>query len=146
MAIRDIMTPHPVYCSPSTDLEKVARMMAERDCGEIPVCQDGRVVGVVTDRDIVVRTLAKGKDPVGMQAANIMTPEVFTIRTSDNVNRAIELMEAHQVRRLPVVDDEGKLVGILAQADLAGVLPESRAGELLYEISHRVDVVPHRII
>ena len=146
MAIRDIMTPHPVYCSPATNVEKVARMMAERDCGEIPVCQDGRVVGVVTDRDIVVRTIAKGKDPTGMQVVNIMTPEVYTIRAGDNVNRAIELMEAHQVRRLPVVDDEGHLVGILAQADLAGVLPESRAGELLYEISHRVDVVPHRII
>lgn len=146
MAIKDIMTSHPVYCTPETQIEAVARLMAERNCGEIPVCEEGRVVGVITDRDIVMRTLAKGQDPVGVAVRDVMTPHVVTIRPTDSINRAVQLMEEHQLRRLPVVNDDGQLTGMVAQADLAEALPEARSGELLYEISHPADKPPHRII
>lgn len=146
MAVRELMTPEPAYCTRTTKLENVAKMMAVRDCGEIPVVEEGRVVGVVTDRDIVVRALAKNHDPLGMPAESVMSTKVYTIRTTDSVNRAIQLMEDHQVRRLPVVDDEGLLVGMLSQADLAEALPEARSGELLYELSHPPGIPPRRLI
>ena len=146
MAIRDIMTPHPAACTPTTRLEVVARLMADRDCGEIPVCQDGRVVGVITDRDIVVRALACGKDARLVPVMNVMTPVVHTVRGDDSINRAIQVMEKYRVRRLPVTEEDGSLIGMISQSDLATALPESRTGELVYEISHRNGELAHRIV
>lgn len=146
MAVRDIMTVNPVSCSPAEKVEEVARLMVEHDCGEIPVCDAGKLVGVVTDRDIMVRTIAKGRDPLGVAVRQVMTAKVFTVRAGDPVEKALRIMERRQVRRLPVVDSRGKLVGIISQADIAETLPEQKAGELLFEISHPAGKSPKRVM
>ena len=146
MAVRDIMTTNPVSCTPATKIEDVARLMVEHDCGEIPVCEAGKLVGVVTDRDIMVRTIARGRDPLGVAVRQVMTQKVFTVRAADGVEKALSIMERRQVRRLPVVDSRGKLVGIISQADIAETLPEQKAGELLFEISHPVGKTPKRVM
>ncbi len=146
MPVRDIMTIKPVSCEPGTKLEEVARMMVEHDCGEIPVCDAGKLIGVITDRDIMVRTLAKGRDPIGVTVRQVMTQKVFTVRASDSIEKALSTMERRQVRRLPVVDSRGKLVGIISQADIAETLPEQKTGELLFEISHPAGKSPKRVM
>jgi CBS domain-containing protein len=146
MSVRDIMTIKPVCCTPEAKLEAVARLMVEHDCGEIPVCDAGKLIGVVTDRDILVRTIAKGRDPLGVAVRQVMTRKVYTVRASDSVERALSIMERRQVRRLPVVDSRGKLVGIISQADIAEILPEQKAGELLFEISHPAGKAPKRVM
>ncbi len=146
MSVRDIMTLKPVSCPPETKLEDVARLMIEHDFGELPVCEAGKLIGVVTDRDIMARTLAKGRDPVGVAVRQVMTAKVFTVRASDPIERAISIMERRQVRRLPVVDSRGKLVGIVSQADIAEALPEQKTGELLFEISHPAGKRPKRVL
>ncbi len=146
MAVKDIMTTEPVCCPPDTKLEDVARLMLQHDCGEIPVCEAGKLVGVVTDRDITIRTLAKGRDPLGVAVRQVMTAKVFTVRPSDSIEKALAIMERRQVRRLPVVDSRGKLVGIVAQADIAESLSEQKSGELLFEISHPPGRKPRRVM
>lgn len=145
MSVRDIMTAKPVCCSPETKLEEVARLMLEHDCGEIPVCDAGKLIGVVTDRDITLRTLAKGRDPLGVPVRQVMTSKVFTVRVRDSIEKAVSMMERRQVRRLPVVDSRGKLVGIISQADIAETLSEQKSGELLFEISHPAGKKPRRV-
>ena len=146
MVVKDIMTANPVSCDPGMKLEEVARLMLERDCGEIPVCEAGKLIGVVTDRDISMRTLAKGRDPLGVPVRQVMTAKVFTIRANESIEKALSMMERRQVRRLPVVDSRGKLVGIMSQADIAEALPEQKAGELLFEISHPAGRKPRRVV
>lgn len=146
MPVRDIMTIKPVCCTPDAKLETVARLMVEHDCGEIPVCDAGKLIGVVTDRDILVRTVAKGRDPLGVEVRQVMTARVYTVRASDSIERALSIMERRQVRRLPVVDSRRKLVGIISQADIAEILPEQKAGELLFEISHPAGKAPKRVM
>ncbi len=146
MAVKDIMTAKPVCCTPDTRLEDVARLMLQHDCGEIPVCEAGKLIGVVTDRDITIRTLAKGRDPLGVAVRQVMTAKVFTVRPGDSIEKVLSIMERRQVRRLPVVDSRGKLVGIVAQADIAESLPEQKSGELLFEISHPPGRKPRRVM
>jgi CBS domain-containing protein len=146
MSVRDIMTANPICCSPEMKLEQVASLMLEHDCGEVPVCDGAKLVGVVTDRDITMRTVAKGRDPVGVAVRQVMTPKVFTVRASDSIEKALSMMERRQVRRLPVVDSRGKLVGIISQADVAEKLSEQKTGELLFEISHPIGKKPRRVM
>ncbi len=145
MPVKDIMTTNPVFCPPDAKLEDVAAMMKEHDCGEIPICEAGHLIGVITDRDIAMRTLAKGRDPLGVPVRQVMTSKVFTVRPSDPIEKALSMMERRQVRRLPVVDSRGKLVGIITQADIAETLPEQKSGELLFEISHPAGKKPKRL-
>src|SRR5881392_3736900 len=117
---RDVMTADPACCSPGTTLDQVAKMMVQNDCGEIPIIDtSNRPVGVVTDRDIVCRAVAEGKNPAGYPAENVMTHSVVTVATSATLEEVVERMRDHQLRRMPVVDDDGCLVGIIAQADIA---------------------------
>jgi CBS domain-containing protein len=146
MAVKDIMTTKPVCCPPDMKLEDVARLMLQHDCGEIPVCEAGKLIGVVTDRDITMRTLAKGRDPLGVAVRQVMTAKVYTVRPGDGIEKALSIMERRQVRRLPVVDSRGKIVGIIAQADIAESLSEQKSGELLFEISHPPGRKPRRVM
>lgn len=119
---RDIMTENPETVTPDTSLVEVARRMRELDVGVIPVvagAEDGTLRGVVTDRDIVVRAAAEGKDLSKTTAGDCMTESLETVRTGDPVREVFTVMKREQVRRVPVVDDQGRLVGIIAQADLA---------------------------
>lgn len=133
---REIMTPTPQCCSRETPVNDVANLMVEADCGEIPVVDaDNRLIGVVTDRDIVCRAVAKGKNPSAMTAGDIMTEPVVCVTKDTQLPEIVAVMEEHQIRRVPVVDDEGRVIGIIAQADVAMSAREREVGELVREVS-----------
>jgi CBS domain-containing protein len=105
---------------PGEPVERAARLMAECDCGALPVVQgNGRLLGMITDRDIVVRLVARGRDPLRCRVEDAMTEDVYPVRMDESVDAALDLMARHRVRRLPVVDDRERIVGMLSQADLA---------------------------
>ena len=133
---RDLMTADPACCSPDTTLEKIATLMVANDCGEIPIIdRSGRPIGVVTDRDIVCRVVAEGKDPAMITAESVMSTPVVAVYDDAELDDVIEMMETHQIRRLPVVDAEGCCAGIIAQADLVSIGSPHVTSELLTEIS-----------
>ncbi len=135
---RDSMTTRPACCRPDTRLDEVARMMVNHDCGEIPVVDHREhVVGVVTDRDIVCRVVAKGLHPANHTVDGIMTTSVVTVREDTALEDVISTMEKHQIRRVPVVFDGGMCTGIIAQADLARTALEHEVAELVCEVSQR---------
>ena len=137
---REVMTPDPACCTPTTTLDQVAKMMIQSDCGEIPVLDvDDQVIGVVTDRDIVCRLVAEGKNPMAYTAETCMTHLVVTVTENTPVDQVIATMEKHQIRRIPVVDDQGACTGIISQADLAWKRPKNQVGDLLREISRNTD-------
>ncbi len=122
MKVREIMTQDPACCTADTPLHEVARMMLDCDCGEIPVVDDRggrRPVGVVTDRDIVCRSLARGGDPLGMTARDVMTSPAVTVMPEMRLEDCCRVLEEYQVRRAPVVDDRGQCCGIVSIADIA---------------------------
>lgn len=136
MRIRDFMTPYPVSCGPDTPLTDVALYMARHDCGAIPIVDDAHhPLGVVTDRDIVTRALAGGRNPLELQARDVMTHPPVTLFADDSLQHCCDTMEAHQIRRVVVVDHLGHLCGIVAQADVARTAPEDKAAEVVQEIS-----------
>lgn len=133
---RDIMTPNPVCCSPSTTLDEVAKMMLHNDCGEIPIVDvTDRVIGVITDRDIVCRAVARGKNPIGYTVESCMSAPVVTVREDDSFQTVMMTMEEHQIRRIPVVSNGGICAGIIAQADIARSSPKTEVAELVREVS-----------
>ncbi len=133
---RDLMTADPACCSPQTSLDQVAKMMVQNDCGEIPVIDtSNRPIGVVTDRDIVCRSVAEGENPGAHTAESIMTTPVVTVRSDDALTDVVATMEEHQIRRVLVVDGEGCCTGIIAQADIATEADPAKAAELVREVS-----------
>jgi len=138
MKVPDVMTPSPRVCTPDTTLEAVARMMIECDCGGIPVVGDleSRLpIGMITDRDIVVRAVADGLDPAELTARDCMTIPAVTITEDTSVDDCIELLEQRQIRRVIVVARSGAVSGIVAQADVATHVSKRKAGELLQQVS-----------
>ena len=140
MRIAEVMTPNPVCCTPDTKVADIARMMVDHDCGEIPLVQDSTrskqvVVGVITDRDIVARLVAQNRNPLDVKAEMVMTQPAITISDAASIDECIRLMEKHQIRRVPVVDENGCLCGIVSQADIAQHAPKSSTGELVQEVS-----------
>ena len=132
---REIMTPDPVCVDSSATVRDAARKMAESDVGSLPICgEDGKLKGVITDRDIVVRVLAEGKDPMAVHVGELAQGEAVTIGADDEAEEILRTMARHEVRRLPVIDGHS-LVGIVAQADVARTLPKETVGELLASIS-----------
>ncbi len=101
----------------------------------LPVLEGDQLAGMITDRDIVVRAIAQGKDPRGMPVREVASRELVTVNADDDLSNALEKMESQQVRRLPVVDEENRLVGVLAQADVALEVKEKAVGEMVEEIS-----------
>ena len=133
---KDVMTPEPQCCSPETPLNEVANLMVEADCGEIPVVDaSNRLIGVVTDRDIVCRIVAKGKNPSSCSAQDAMTQPVVAVLADTTLDEIVAVMEENQIRRVPVVDAAGCCCGIVAQADVAMVARESEVGEMVREVS-----------
>jgi CBS domain-containing protein len=129
------MTERPRCVTPQTLVSEAAQLMAAEDVGALPILDGEQVTGVITDRDIVVRAVAKGMDPRGMSVKEVASPEVVTVHADDELASAVEIMATHQVRRLPVVDDNNSLVGILAQADVALEGKDKAVGEMVEEIS-----------
>lgn len=138
MKVKDIMTKNPACCTPGTSLLDVARLMKENDCGEIPVVESERSlrpVGVITDRDVVVRCLAAGVNPMSASAGDCMTTSPHTVKPDASIEECCRVMEDRQVRRVPVVDGSGKLVGMVSQADVARNASERDTAEVVREIS-----------
>jgi CBS domain-containing protein len=133
-SVKDAMTAEVKTAAPSQSLTDVARLMKQEDVGSVPVVDGERLIGVVTDRDIVVRGIADGSDPHAIKAGDIASRDVVTVRPDDDLDAALRLMAQHQVRRLPVVD-EGQLVGVVAQADVAHEAKEKDVGHVVEEIS-----------
>ena len=132
---REIMTSSVRTASPGTPLREVAAMLRDGDVGSLPVVEDGRLVGIVTDRDIVVRAIAEGKD-ASAPVSEAMTTEIFSVSPDDFAFEAIRLMGDKQVRRIPVVAESGELAGIIAMADVALEMEDEREiAETLEEIS-----------
>jgi CBS domain-containing protein len=121
MNIKDVMTSNPVCCPPNATLQDVAQRMRDEDIGEVPIVeQDGarKLLGVVTDRDIVVRAVAAGRDIAALRASDCMTAPAVTCTENDTLEDCAQAMASHRVRRMPIVDENGELCGIVAQADL----------------------------
>jgi CBS domain-containing protein len=133
--VRDVMTARPLGAAPDTPLNQVAELMDAEDVGAIPVIDGDQLVGMITDRDIIVRAIAKGKDPRGMSSGEISSGDLVTVGPDLDLSDALLLMAQHQVRRLPVVDDENRLIGIVSQADVALEVKDKSVGEMLAEIS-----------
>jgi CBS domain-containing protein len=137
---RDVMTPDPACCSPNTTLDEVAKLMAQADCGEIPVIDPtDRIVGVVTDRDIVCRVVAEGKNPMAYTAETCMTGPVVTVRADAPLAEVVATMERNQIRRVPVVDDRDSCVGIISQADVSWSGATSEVAKLVRDVSRKTD-------
>jgi CBS domain-containing protein len=133
---RDVMTPDPACCTLNTTLDEVAKLMAYNDCGEIPVVDTAdQPVGVITDRDIVCRVVAEGKNPSAYTVEHYMSQPVVTVRADAPLEEVVATMEKHQIRRVPVVDDRGCCAGIIAQADIAWTEGEHEVAELVREVS-----------
>jgi CBS domain-containing protein len=138
--VKQIMTPDPARCIPDTTVRDVAVLMRDNDCGSIPVVENTsshRLVGTVTDRDLAIRGLAEGKGPEA-RVREVMTPDPITCVTEDEVEDLRQVMIEQQVRRVPVVDTDGRLVGIVAQADIAredGAASDREVGRIVEAIS-----------
>src|SRR5262245_57448963 len=133
--VREVMTARPRCAAPDTPLSEVAQMMEAEDVGAIPVLSGDQLAGIITDRDIVVRAIAKGRDPRGIATREISSDDVVTVGPDHDLSDALQLMAQHQVRRLPVVDDENRLVGVVSQADIALAAKDTSVGDMLAEIS-----------
>jgi len=135
-AARDIMTPNATSCSADSTAADAARRMAEHDVGAIPVCDsEGRLCGVVTDRDLAVKVVAAGQDPETVRLSDLVDDTgVVTIGADDSVEETIRMMKDHAVRRLPVIDGNA-LIGMVSQADIARAMPDTTIGDLVDAIS-----------
>lgn len=136
--IREIMTNDPVSVNPSDSAQTAAQLMRTNHIGPIPVIDsDRKLVGIVTDRDLAIKIVAEGRAATDTKVADIMSQTLFTCGPNDDVEQAIKTMEEHQVRRVPIVDDQRRLVGIVAQADIATRLSEpKKVGRTVEGISH----------
>jgi CBS domain-containing protein len=136
MRLSNIMTGAIQTVAPGASLAEAARKMASQDIGSLPVCAEPRVVvGIITDRDITVRAVARGLDPNQTPVQDVMTREVLACRADSGVEAACELMESRQVRRIVVIDEQDAPIGIVSLGDLALSLRESQSGEVLKKVS-----------
>ncbi len=133
--IRELMTVKPRTVKVGDTVVDAAKLMRGEDTGIAPVVDGGRLVGVVTDRDIAIRVVAEGRDPQATKVEEIASQNLVTIDPQQDLDGALRLMAQHQVRRLPVVEEDGKLVGVVAQADVARHADAARTGEVVEEIS-----------
>lgn len=138
MKVQDIMTKEPSCCVPNDGIRTAAQMMDDRDCGAIPVVDDQdtrKPVGVVTDRDIVTRVVAAGINCQEARVEQAMTASIVTVLGETDIHEAEQTMKERQIRRLIVVDENGRCTGMLSQADLARHVPDDEAGDVVEEIS-----------
>lgn len=141
MRVQDVMTREVVCCTPDESLQSVAQKMVETDCGAIPVVESEstrRVIGIITDRDLVCRAIAMGMNPLELSARDGMTEPCTTISPEADLSECCDIMERLQIRRVPVVDETGNCCGIVAQADIAQRAGEHETAEVVREISQPV--------
>ena len=133
--IRELMTENPKTVSSEATVVEAARVMREDDVGLVPVVDGDRLVGTVTDRDIAIRIVAEERDPNNTTVRETASTDLVTIDPEQDLGEALRLMAQHQVRRLPVVEEDGRLVGIVAQADVARHGDDSETGQVVERIS-----------
>jgi len=136
---KDVMTQNPVCCLPTDTVSKAAQLMKAENVGSIPVIEDEqtmKLIGIVTDRDLALQVVAPERDTGSTLVADVMTYEVVTCRASDDVQKAVDTMSKHQLRRMPVVDNDQRIVGIISQADVATRVDQTEeTAEMVKEIS-----------
>jgi CBS domain-containing protein len=138
MNCTDVMTHNPSCCLASDSAQAAAQLMKTHDVGPVPIVDDHtsqRLVGVVTDRDLALKVVAEGIDPRTTRLDQVMSTDLVTVRPHDRIETAMECMARYQVRRVPVTDTSGRLLGIIAQADIARDTDERQVGEVVEEIS-----------
>jgi len=138
MKARDVMTPNPVCCVPGDTAQSVARTMCERNVGSVPVVvdqQSRKLTGIVTDRDLCCSVVAQGLDPKSTSIRQYMRQNPVACRESENLDSCEQAMQKHQIRRMPVIDNEGRCIGIIAQADLALKDEPKKVSRTVAEIS-----------
>jgi CBS domain-containing protein len=138
MNVKDLMSFHPHCCTPETTLRDAAKMMSDCDCGALPVVEFGdreRPIGIITDRDIACRAVAKGKDPIETTVGECMSTHLSTINQDASIEECCNAMERLKIRRMLVVNGKGQLCGIVSQADVALRMAEDQAAELVREVS-----------
>jgi len=144
----EVMTKNIVCCLPHESVVKAAQLMKGRDIGSVPVIEDEhtkKVVGIVTDRDLALEVVAEGRNPTTTKVEDVMTHNVVTCRAEDNLQEVLDVMAEYQLRRIPVVDNDNKIIGIITQADVATRMnqPEKTA-EMVREISQSGTLVMER--
>ena len=144
---QEILTENPVCCLASDKVYEIAQRMQTEDVGALPVVKNHetrKLIGIVTDRDLAVRVVGASRDATNTQVGDVMTPNPVVCHPLDDLDTTLEVMASHQIRRIPVVDKDGQVVGIIAQADIAIRLDNhDRVGQMIGEIS-RPDTVPAR--
>jgi CBS domain-containing protein len=133
--ISELMSPNPCAIDANKPVAYAARMMKDEDVGLAPIVEGDRLVGTLTDRDIVTRVVAEGKDPQSVTVREVASTNLVTVDPKQDLDEALRLMASNQVRRLPVVEEDGRLVGVVAQADVAREAKDKQTGELVEEIS-----------
>ena len=131
------MTPDPATCEPTTTLRLVATLMLDHDCAAVPIVRSGEVLGIVTDRDIACRAVAHGWNAAELPAAAVMSAPLVAIHPDETFDDAVQVMKENHVHHLPVIDDEGHLLGIVAQSDLGRRMTNHELGQLARETSIR---------
>jgi CBS domain-containing protein len=132
-ALREAMTADPTTVEPGTSVKEAAQLMKSEDVGALPVVENGRLTGMITDRDIAIRAVAEGK--LEATVGEIASKDVVSIDPQQSLEEAARLMAQHQIRRLPVCEEDGRLVGIVAQADVAQIGHDALTGEVVQRIS-----------
>ena len=133
--IREAMTSNPCSVDAGKSVAYAAKMMRDEDVGIAPIVEGDRLVGVLTDRDVAVRVVAEGLDPERVKVFEVASRDVVTLDPGQDLDEALRLMARHRVRRLPVVEEDGRLAGVVAQADVAEHADERRTGEVVDQIS-----------
>jgi CBS domain-containing protein len=134
-SIKEVMTSNPATVETNAPVLEAARIMRNEDTGIVPVVEGGRLTGTVTDRDIVVRLIAEGRDAQSAMVREIASTDLVTVDPEQDLDEALRLMASNQVRRLPVVEEGGRLVGVVSQADVAREAKDKKTGQLVEEIS-----------
>ena len=140
MKVREAMTPNPVCCMATDTIQRVAQMLRDEDVGALPVVADQQsqqLIGMITDRDIWCSAVADGRDPKSTTIEQYISAELVTCREGENLDRCEQAMQQHQIRRIPVVDAEGRCIGIVSQADLALKDKPEKVSKTVTEISKR---------
>ncbi len=135
MKVSEIMSSNVATCSPNDSLRDVAKTMRDKDCGAIPVMEAGKIAGIITDRDIVMRGVAEGKNVMDLDARSCMSTDVKSVSKDSNVDELCTLMEKEQIRRVLVTDKSDNVVGIVAQADVALNAPRKETGDVVKKVS-----------
>ena len=135
MKVKDAMHAGVTWTEPDTKISELARLMREQGIGSIPVGENDRLIGMVTDRDIAIKGFADGRDPTTLTARDVMHAPILYCRSEEDVDDAARLMEQHQVRRLPVIDENKRMVGMLSLGDIASASSAALTGEVTQSVA-----------